>query len=91
MLVKAPRGTSDTLPPETSKWAYVEGVMREVSRRFNYQEIRTPTFEHLELFARTVGETTDIVEKEMYNFKDKTGRDLALRPEGTTDVRKPPP
>lgn len=86
MLVKAPRGTSDTLPPETSKWAYVEGVMREVSRRFNYQEIRTPTFEHLELFSRTVGETTDIVEKEMYNFKDKTGRDLALRPEGTAPV-----
>ena len=88
MLLKAPRGTSDTLPPDTSKWAYVEGVMREVSRRFNYEEIRTPTFEHLELFARTVGETTDIVEKEMYNFKDKTGRDLALRPEGTAPVAR---
>lgn len=88
MQLKAPRGTSDTLPPDTAKWAYVEGVMREVSRRFNYEEIRTPTFEHLELFARTVGETTDIVEKEMYSFKDKTGRDLALRPEGTAPVAR---
>jgi len=87
-MLKAPRGTSDTLPPDTSKWAYIEGVMRQVSRRFNFEEIRTPTFEHLELFARTVGETTDIVEKEMYSFKDKTGRDLALRPEGTAPVAR---
>ncbi len=87
-MLKAPRGTSDTLPPETSSWQRIEGVMREVARRYNYEEIRTPTFEHLELFARTVGDATDIVEKEMYAFKDKTGRDLALRPEGTAPVAR---
>lgn len=87
-MLKAARGTSDILPPETSKWAHLEGVLRKVASRYNYEEIRTPTFEYSELFSRTVGEATDIVEKEMYTFKDKTGRDLTLRPEGTAPVAR---
>jgi histidyl-tRNA synthetase len=87
-MIKSPRGTSDVLPPESAKWIYLEGVVREVARRYNFDEIRLPTFEHSELFSRTVGETTDIVEKEMYTFKDKTGRDLTLRPEGTAGVAR---
>jgi len=87
-MIKSPRGTSDVLPPESAKWIYLEGIVREVARRYNFDEIRLPTFEHSELFSRTVGETTDIVEKEMYTFKDKTGRDLTLRPEGTAGVAR---
>mgnify|MGYP005842874095 CR=1 FL=1 len=87
-MLKAPRGTSDILPPETSKWVRLERVLRDVAERYGFQEIRTPTFEHSELFSRTVGEATDIVEKEMYTFKDKTGRDLTLRPEGTAAVAR---
>jgi len=87
-MLKAARGTSDILPPETSKWAHLEEVLRGVAARYGYEEIRTPTFEYSELFSRTVGEATDIVEKEMYTFKDKTGRDLTLRPEGTAPVAR---
>ncbi|HHY45013.1 MAG TPA: histidine--tRNA ligase [Firmicutes bacterium] len=87
-MLKSPRGTADILPPESAKWIYLEGIVREVARRYNFDEIRLPTFEHSELFSRTVGETTDIVEKEMYTFKDKTGRDLTLRPEGTAGVAR---
>ncbi len=87
-MLKAARGTSDILPPETSKWARLEEVLRRVAARYDYEEIRTPTFEYSELFHRTVGEATDIVEKEMYTFKDKTGRDLTLRPEGTAPVAR---
>jgi histidyl-tRNA synthetase len=87
-MLKAPRGTSDILPPDTSKWIHLEDVLRHVAARYSYEEVRTPTFEHAELFSRTVGEATDIVEKEMYVFKDKTGRDLALRPEGTAPVAR---
>lgn len=87
-MLKAARGTSDILPPETSKWARLEEVLRRVAAKFGYEEIRTPTFEYSELFHRTVGEATDIVEKEMYTFKDKTGRDLTLRPEGTAPVAR---
>lgn len=87
-MLKSPRGTSDILPPESLKWIYLEGVVREVARRYNFEEIRLPTFEHAELYSRTVGEATDIVEKEMYTFKDKTGRDLTLRPEGTAGVAR---
>ena len=87
-MLKAARGTSDILPPETSKWARLEEVLRKVAARYGYEEIRTPTFEYSELFSRTVGEATDIVEKEMYTFKDKTGRDLTLRPEGTAPVAR---
>ncbi len=87
-MLKAPRGTQDILPPESSQWVYLESVLRDVCRRYNYHEIRTPTFEQSELFSRTVGEATDIVEKEMYTFKDKTGRDMALRPEMTASVAR---
>ncbi len=87
-MFKAPRGTSDILPPESSKWIYLESLLREICRKYNYHEIRTPTFEQAELFARTVGEATDIVEKEMYVFKDKGGRDMALRPEMTANVAR---
>ena len=87
-MLKAARGTSDILPPETSKWVRLEESLRGVAARYNYEEIRTPTFEYSELFSRTVGETTDLVEKEMYTFKDKTGRDLTLRPEGTAPVAR---
>lgn len=87
-MLKAARGTSDILPPETSKWIRLEEVLRRVAARYGYEEIRTPTFEYSELFHRTVGEATDIVEKEMYTFKDKTGRDLTLRPEGTAPVAR---
>lgn len=83
MFTNKPRGTYDILPGEVEKWQFVEKVARDVCRRFNYHEIRTPMFEHTELFARGVGETTDIVAKEMYTFSDRGGRSLTLRPEGT--------
>lgn len=86
MFTNKPRGTNDILPGEVEKWQYVEKVARDVCRRFNYHEIRTPIFEHTELFARGVGETTDIVEKEMYTFTDRGDRSLTLRPEGTAGV-----
>jgi len=83
MELKAPRGTYDVLPPETAKWQYVEEVLRDTARLFGYSEVRTPIFEHTELFERGVGDTTDIVTKEMYTFEDKAKRSLTLRPEGT--------
>ncbi|QWU15049.1 histidyl-tRNA synthetase [Paenibacillus sophorae] len=81
-----PTGTQDLLPGAVERWQFVEEKARDLCRRFNYREIRTPMFEHTELFERGVGETTDIVEGEMYTFKDKGDRDLALRPEGTAGV-----
>ncbi|MFD1772838.1 histidine--tRNA ligase [Paenibacillus rhizophilus] len=81
-----PTGTQDVLPGAVERWQFVEEKARDLCRRFNYREIRTPMFEHTELFERGVGETTDIVEGEMYTFKDKGDRDLALRPEGTAGV-----
>ncbi|MDC3423844.1 histidine--tRNA ligase [Aquibacillus sp. 3ASR75-11] len=86
MDVKAPRGTQDILPSESEKWQYVEKVLTNLCRTFNYKEIRTPIFEHTELFQRGVGDTTDIVQKEMYTFKDKGDRSITLRPEGTASV-----
>ncbi len=86
MLTKAPRGTRDILPLEVYKWHYVEHVFRNTCENFGYKEIRTPVFEHTELFKRGVGETTDIVQKEMYSFQDHGGRDITLRPEGTASV-----
>ncbi|MCA1036353.1 MULTISPECIES: histidine--tRNA ligase [Bacillus] len=83
MAMNIPRGTQDILPGESEKWAYIEGKARELCSRFQYQEIRTPIFEHTELFLRGVGDTTDIVQKEMYTFEDRGGRSLTLRPEGT--------
>ncbi|MEI5905718.1 histidine--tRNA ligase [Bacillus spongiae] len=85
-MVKIPRGTQDILPGTVEKWQYIEEKAKELCQRFQYQEIRTPIFEHAELFLRGVGDTTDIVQKEMYVFKDRGERDLALRPEGTAAV-----
>ena len=82
----APRGTADLYPPESARWLAFEASARAVARRFGYGEIRTPMFEATELFVRGVGETTDIVEKEMYTFTDKGDRSLTLRPEFTAPV-----
>ena len=71
MLTKAPRGTKDITPKDSYKWNYVESKFKEVCSLFGYEEIRTPIFEHTELFQRGVGETTDVVQKEMYSFTDK--------------------
>lgn len=83
MLTTKPRGTNDFLPGEVEKWQYLEGLIRELFANYNYKEIRTPIFEHTELFLRSVGETSDIVSKEMYSFEDKGLRHITLRPEGT--------
>ncbi len=86
MLTKAPKGTKDVLPAQSAGWQYIETAAREVCARFGYREIRTPVFEHTELFLRGVGGTTDIVQKEMYTFEDKGGRSITLKPEGTAGV-----
>lgn len=86
MAFQKPKGTQDILPGAVEKWQFFEGKAREVCRRFMYGEIRTPIFEATELFRRGVGETTDIVEKEMYTFTDKGDRSMTLRPEGTAGV-----
>ncbi len=83
---QAPRGTRDLLPGETERWQWAEDKARGVLERYGYREIRTPMFEDVELFARTSGESSDVVQKEMYRFKDLGDRDLALRPEGTAGV-----
>lgn len=88
MELTAPRGTQDILPGTSEWWQYAESTARDVARRFNFSEIRTPVFEHTEVFARGVGDTTDIVEKEMYTFNDKGGRSITLRPEGTAGVAR---
>lgn len=85
-ILRAPRGTNDILPPQTLQWSSVEGIMRSFAERYGYLEIRTPIFEHTELFARGVGEGTDIVSKEMYTFLDKGERSLTLRPEMTASA-----
>lgn len=86
MITKRPRGTNDLLPEQTARWQWVEATIRATSRSYGYQEIRTPMFEHTELFERGIGEATDIVEKEMYTFPDRGGRSITLRPEGTAPV-----
>lgn len=86
MGFQRPTGTQDILPGEVEKWQFIEKTARELCRAYNYKEIRTPIFEGTELFQRGVGETTDIVEKEMYTFEDKGGRSMTLRPEGTAGV-----
>lgn len=85
-MIRLPRGTQDILPGESEKWQYVEAQFIDLCHRFNYEEIRTPIFEHTELFQRGVGDTTDIVQKEMYTFNDRGDRSLTLRPEGTASV-----
>ena len=82
-MINIPKGTKDVLPQDSYKWQYVENTAREVAELFQIKEIRTPTFEHTELFQRGVGDTTDIVTKEMYTFKDKGDRSITLKPEGT--------
>lgn len=86
MSIQIPRGTQDILPGEVEKWQLIEQKARELCEKFQYREIRTPIFEHTELFLRSVGDTTDIVQKEMYTFEDRGGRSLTLRPEGTAPV-----
>jgi histidyl-tRNA synthetase len=86
MSIRIPRGTQDILPGEVEKWQLIENKARELCERFQYREIRTPIFEHTELFLRSVGDTTDIVQKEMYTFEDRGGRSLTLRPEGTAST-----
>lgn len=87
-MISLPKGTKDVLPKEAYKWHYVENVVRQVAAEYCVSEIRTPTFEHTELFARGVGDTTDIVNKEMYTFDDKGGRSMTLKPEGTAGVAR---
>ncbi|MEA3492865.1 MAG: histidine--tRNA ligase [Candidatus Margulisiibacteriota bacterium] len=86
MKYAAPRGTKDILPNEAPLWQHLENSCRKVFSLYNYQEIRTPIFEKTELFSRSIGDTTDIVKKEMYEFKDRKGRSLTLRPEETASV-----
>ena len=86
MRYKAPRGTRDILPEDTWKWQEVERIFRATADRFGYPEIRLPVFEETDLFARGIGDSTDIVRKEMYTFEDRKGRSLTLRPEGTAGV-----
>lgn len=88
MNIKAPRGTRDILPQEVSSWHFLEDEFKKMCYAFNFQEIRTPFFEEAELFIRGVGEESDVVKKEMYTFKDRGGRELALRPEGTAGVTR---
>lgn len=87
-MINIPKGTKDVLPQDSYKWQYVENTARRVAKTFGAKEIRTPTFEHTEVFLRGVGETTDIVNKEMYTFLDKGGRSITLKPEGTAGVAR---
>ncbi len=85
-MIKAPRGTHDILPSETYRWHAVEEQIKKICLEFGYKEIRTPMFESTELFERGVGDTTDVVQKEMYTFLDKGGRSITLKPEGTSPI-----
>lgn len=84
--ITSPRGTQDLLPQDSYRWQYVEQKALEIAGLFGFQEIRVPTFEHTELFSRGVGDTTDVVQKEMYTFLDKSDRSITLRPEITAGV-----
>ncbi|HEL2056364.1 TPA: histidine--tRNA ligase [Streptococcus suis] len=86
MKLQKPKGTQDLLPQDSAKWQYVENFTRSIFKQYNYAEIRTPIFEHYEVISRSVGDTTDIVTKEMYDFYDKGERHITLRPEGTAPV-----
>ena len=88
LLTKAPRGTQDILPADSYRWQHVEALLMDTARLFGFEEIRVPVFEHTELFCRSVGDTTDVVQKEMYTFEDKGGRSITLRPEGTAGVAR---
>ena len=88
LITKAIRGTQDVLPAESYKWQHIEQTALSIARDFGYREMRTPVFEHTVLFQRSVGETTDVVQKEMYTFQDKGNRSITLRPEGTAGVAR---
>lgn len=88
IITQAPKGTEDLLPQESYRWQYLEKNFKQVCDNFGYSEIRIPTFEHTELFERGVGDTTDVVQKQMYTFLDKGGRSVTLRPEGTASVAR---
>lgn len=88
LITQAPKGTEDLLPENSYRWQYLEKSFKNVCDRFGYREIRVPTFEHTELFERGVGDTTDVVQKQMYTFSDKGGRSVTLRPEGTASVAR---
>ncbi len=88
LITRRPKGTEDLLPQDSFKWQYLEKNFKEICDNFGYKEIRVPTFEHTELFERGVGDTTDVVEKQMYTFNDKGGRSVTLRPEGTASVAR---
>ena len=87
-MIQAPKGTKDCLPKDSYRWQAIEAKMRQAAHLAGYQEVRTPVFEHTELFLRGVGETTDIVQKEMYTFKDKGERSITLKPEGTAGAAR---
>ena len=86
MKIQSIRGLKDILPEEIWKWQWVEAIAHKVFSRYGFQEIRFPIFENTKLFSRSIGETTDIVEKEMYTFEDRAGDSITLRPEGTASV-----
>ena len=83
LITKAPRGTQDFTPDQSARMRYIEDTLMRIAGLHGFGEIRTPTFEHTELFVRSVGDTTDVVQKEMYTFPDRKGRSLTLRPEAT--------
>jgi len=87
-MIRKPRGTLDILPAESGKWQYIEQAIRDICKLYGFGEMRVPTFEYTELFARGVGDTTDIVQKEMYTFTDREDRSFTLRPEGTAGVMR---
>ena len=86
LLTNAPRGTKDILPAQIGNWLFIEDKIRDICKRYGYEEIRTLTFEHTELFQRGIGEGTDVVDKEMYTFEDRGGRSITLRPENTASA-----
>ena len=86
MNINAPRGTKDILPAQIASWRFIENNIRDICKRYGYEEIRTPIFEHTELFQRGIGEGTDVVDKEMYTFEDRGGRSITLRPENTASA-----
>ena len=88
LITKKIKGTEDVLPKQSYRWQFIEKIMREESKAYGFKEIRTPVFEHTELFARGVGQTTDVVQKEMYTFTTKGGESVTLRPEGTAGAAR---
>lgn len=88
LITKKIKGTEDVLPKQSYRWQFVENIMREEARSYGFKEMRTPVFEHTELFARGVGQTTDVVQKEMYTFDTKGGESVTLRPEGTAGAAR---